>query len=92
MHERKMRMANLAHVFVALPGGWGTIDELAEILTWKQLGLIKQPVFLLNTLGFFDNLTNQFQKMTDEGFLRQSNLSFLSIVGHPSEIISKITQ
>ena len=92
MHERKMRMATLANAFVALPGGWGTLDELAEILTWKQLGLIQQPVYLLNTLGFFDNLTNLFEKMTNEGFLRQSNLTFLTVVNHPSEIISKITQ
>src|SRR5688572_20085362 len=47
MHERKKRMADLADSFIALPGGWGTLDELAEILTWKQLGLIEQPVGVL---------------------------------------------
>ena len=92
MHERKMRMANLADIFVALPGGWGTLDELAEILTWKQLGLIRQPVYLLNTHGFFDNLIKQLQKMTEDGFLKPSHLSYLTIVTHPKDIFSKITQ
>lgn len=69
MHERKMRMAELAHAFVALPGGWGTLDELAEILTWRQLGLIHHPVALLNTLHFFNPLLEQMRHMTAMGFL-----------------------
>ena len=56
MHERKKRMADLAHAFVAMPGGWGTLDELAEILTWRQLGIIQQPIGLLNINGFFGML------------------------------------
>jgi len=53
MHERKKRMADLADLFIALPGGWGTLDELAEILTWKQLGLIDQPIGILKHRLFF---------------------------------------
>ena len=57
MHQRKQRMADLADAFVALPGGWGTLEELSEILTWKQLGLISQPVVLLNT-NHYSLITN----------------------------------
>lgn len=90
MHERKMRMAELANAFVALPGGWGTLDELAEILTWKQLGLIRQPVFILNTNHFFDPLLNQMRLMVQEGFLRAENFAQLSIAQSPEEIFSMI--
>src|SRR5690606_10791267 len=61
MHQRKQRMADLADAFVALPGGWGTLEELCEILTWKQLGLIHQPVVLLNSNRFFDPLLEQMR-------------------------------
>src|ERR1043165_8690525 len=66
MHERKKRMAEMADVFLALPGGWGTLDELAEILTWKQLGLIDQPIGLLNIDSFFDSLIDQMKTMRSE--------------------------
>jgi len=77
MHERKKRMADLSDAFIALPGGWGTLDELAEILTWKQLGLIHQPVALLNLNGFFDPLITQMRNMVQAGFLRSENLDLL---------------
>lgn len=90
MHERKKRMADLTDFFVAIPGGWGTLDELAEILTWKQLGLIHQPVGLLNVNGFFDPLISQFQKMTDEGFLRKANLDTLIVAETSEELLTSI--
>lgn len=90
MHERKMRMAELANAFVALPGGWGTLDELAEILTWKQLGLIQQPIFILNTNQFFNQLMSQMRFMVQEGFLREENLEYLTIVQSPEEVFSLI--
>ena len=77
MHERKKKMADLADVFIALPGGWGTLDELAEILTWRQLHLVNQPVGLLNLHGFFTPLVDQMKTMADEGFLAAENLKFL---------------
>lgn len=90
MHQRKMRMAELANAFVALPGGWGTLDELAEILTWKQLGLIPQPIILLNTNHFFDPLLTQMRLMVEEGFLRSENLAQLLIAQNPEEVFSMI--
>jgi uncharacterized protein (TIGR00730 family) len=79
MHERKKRMADLADAFVAIPGGWGTLDELAEILTWKQLGLIHQPVYLINMNQFFDPLLAQLELMVREGFLQQECLNYLQV-------------
>ncbi len=69
MHERKMRMHALSDGVVALPGGFGTMDELFELLTWRQLGLHDQPIGLLNTGGFYDPLLLQFQRMSIDGFL-----------------------
>lgn len=90
MHQRKTRMAELSNAFIALPGGWGTLEELAEILTWKQLGLICQPIFVLNTNHFFDPLLAQMRLMVEEGFLRSENLAQLSIAHTPEELFSMI--
>lgn len=90
MHERKMRMAELASIFIALPGGWGTLDELAEILTWKQLGLIQQPIYLLNTNQFFNSLLLQMNQMVQDGFLRAENLQQLIIFETPEDILSSL--
>ena len=70
MHERKARMAELADAFIALPGGFGTFDELFEILTWAQLKLHAKPCGLLNVNGFFDPLLAMIEHATGEGFLR----------------------
>lgn len=91
MHERKQRMADLADAFIALPGGWGTLEELCEILTWKQLGLITQPVLLLNTNNFFDHLLKQMHLMVDEGFLHPAALRYLEVKSRPEDIISFLT-
>ena len=90
MHERKKRMADLSDAFIAMPGGWGTLDELAEILTWGQLGLIDQPVGVLNTAHFFDPLLQQMQHMVDTGFLREVNLARLLVRNEPQELIESI--
>ncbi|MGE0770568.1 MAG: TIGR00730 family Rossman fold protein [Cyclobacteriaceae bacterium] len=90
MHERKRRMADLADCFLALPGGWGTLDELAEILTWKQLGLIKQPVGLLNVAFFFDPLISQMRHMVASGFLRQANLDQLIVENSPKKLLTSM--
>jgi uncharacterized protein (TIGR00730 family) len=87
MHERKKRMADLADGFIAMPGGWGTLEELAEILTWRQLALIDQPVGILNTAGFFDPLLQQMHKMTDEGFLKKGWVDMLHVGNSPSELL-----
>jgi uncharacterized protein (TIGR00730 family) len=90
MHERKKRMAELSDAFVALPGGWGTLEELAEILTWKQLGLITQPVGILNVSGFFDPLISQFSTMIEAGFLAAANRDKLVVDGDPVSLIEQL--
>lgn len=90
MHERKRRMADLADAFIAMPGGWGTLDELAEILTWKQLGLIHASVGLLNTQGYFNPLIQQMKLMVEEGFLHAKNLDELKISESPHQLLNQL--
>jgi uncharacterized protein (TIGR00730 family) len=90
MHERKRRMADLADAFIAMPGGWGTLDELAEILTWKQLGLINASVGLLNTQGYFNSLIQQMKLMVEEGFLQSKNLELLKISESPRQLLNQL--
>jgi len=73
MHQRKLLMADLAEGFVAMPGGFGTLEELFEVLTWGQLGLHNKPVGLLNTQGFYDTLLALLDHMSAEAFLRSEN-------------------
>jgi uncharacterized protein (TIGR00730 family) len=69
MHERKLMMSEMCDAIVALPGGFGTMDELFEILTWAQLGLHQKPVGILNTEGFFDGLLAFIHSMSEQGFV-----------------------
>jgi uncharacterized protein (TIGR00730 family) len=73
MHERKALMADLSDAFIALPGGFGTMDEFCEILTWGQLRIHSKPVGLLNTGGYYDELVALFDKMVREGFVTVAN-------------------
>jgi uncharacterized protein (TIGR00730 family) len=75
MHQRKLLMADLADGFVAMPGGFGTLEELFEVLTWGQLGLHDKPVGVLNTQGFYDSLLALLDHMSGEAFLRPENRS-----------------
>ncbi len=79
MHERKALMASLADGFVALPGGLGTLEELAEVLTWSQLGVHKKPCGLLNVEGYFDPLLEFFQHAEGEGFLQSRHRRLLLV-------------
>lgn len=90
MHERKKRMADLADVFIVLPGGWGTLDETAEILTWRQLCLIQQPLGILNINGFFDPLLQQMRLMVNEGFLNSANLNSVKVSSSPEKLLSQL--
>lgn len=90
MHERKRRMADLAEVFIALPGGWGTLDELAEILTWKQLGLVRASIGILNTNHFFDSLIEQMRIMVVEGFLQAKNLEEIKVADDPERLLIQL--
>jgi uncharacterized protein (TIGR00730 family) len=79
MHERKMIMFDRSDAFVALPGGPGTLDELIELLTWRQLGLHDRPAHLLNLGGYWDPLITLLQSTVDRGFADQSFLDFLTV-------------
>jgi uncharacterized protein (TIGR00730 family) len=90
MHQRKQRMADLSQAFIALPGGWGTLEEVAEILTWRQLGLIPHPVILLNINGFYTSLIEQLNLMFEEGFVKQEYLRNLNVASTSSEALKLI--
>ncbi len=79
MHERKTKMNELSDGVVALPGGFGTLEEFFETLTWAQLGLHRKPVGLLNIKGFYDSLKILTQTMVNEGFLKEANRKMLLI-------------
>lgn len=87
MHERKATMVDLADGFVALPGGLGTLDELAEILTWAQLGLHHKPVGLLDAGGFYDPLLRLLDHMVAEGFVREGHRDLLVTGSSPAALL-----
>ena len=91
MHLRKQRMAELSNAFIAMPGGWGTLDELAEILTWRQLGLVTQPIGILNVKNFFDPLLAQMRTMVEEGFLKLGNLELLIVEQTPEKLVGRFS-
>lgn len=90
MHTRKARMAELSEGFIALPGGFGTLDELAEILTWAQLGLHQHPIGLLNVHGYFDSLISFLDNSVGEGFLRQENRNILQVADDLPTLLEKM--
>jgi uncharacterized protein (TIGR00730 family) len=79
MHQRKALMADSADAFIALPGGYGTGDELFEIVTWAQLGIHDKPIGLLNVAGFFDPLLAWIDHMVEEGFVRPEHGGLLLV-------------
>lgn len=89
MHERKSKMADLATAFVAMPGGFGTMEELFEIITWNQIGIIQKPITLLNIDGFYDPLLFMIQKAGKAGFIREKNLEILQEAATVDECIKK---
>jgi uncharacterized protein (TIGR00730 family) len=91
MHLRKQRMAEISNAFIAMPGGWGTLDELAEILTWRQLGLVTQAIGILNVNDFFSPLLAQMRTMVEDGFLRLGNLELLVVEKTPAELVGRFS-
>lgn len=79
MHSRKLTMVNISDAFIALPGGFGTLDELFETLTWSQLHLHQKPVGLLNVGGYFDPLLEMADRMVHHGFLREDTRSLINV-------------
>ena len=90
MHERKALMADRSDAFVALPGGYGTCDELFEVLTWAQLGIHKKPVAVLNAGGFFGPLVAWADHLTREGFLKPRHRELLLVAGTVAELFAKL--
>ena len=90
MHERKTKMSELCDGVIALPGGFGTLEELFEIVTWAQLGLHSKPIGILNTNGFYDQLIDMIQTMVDKGFLKSVNQQMLLSANTISELLEKM--
>lgn len=90
MHERKARMAARADAFVALPGGFGTLDELFEILTWAQLGLHRKPCAVLNIAGYFDGLLTFLDHAADEQLLRPEYRAMLLVESDPGRLVERL--
>jgi uncharacterized protein (TIGR00730 family) len=90
MHQRKEILADLSDGFIAMPGGFGTMDELCEILTWAQLGLHSHPIGLLNVEGYYDHLIQLFDKMADDKFLHPKNRSLVISDTEPAALLQKM--
>ncbi|XP_057472609.1 probable cytokinin riboside 5'-monophosphate phosphoribohydrolase LOGL3 isoform X1 [Actinidia eriantha] len=90
MHERKAEMARRADAFIALPGGYGTMEELLEVITWAQLGIHHKPVGLLNTDGYYDCMLRLLDKSVEEGFIKPSARSILVSANTASELIQRM--
>ncbi len=90
MHERKEKMAELADAVVALPGGCGTMEELLEMITWKQLGIHSQPIVIVNVNEYYTHLLAQFQQAADELFMRPQHLEMWSVVTDADEVLRAI--
>ncbi len=90
MHERKALMAELSDGFVALPGGWGTWEELFEVLTWAQLGLHRKPCGLLNVAGYFDGLLSFMAHAMQEGFVRAEQNTMLLVADTPEALLHQM--
>ena len=92
MHQRKLKMHEMSDGVITLAGGWGTMDELFEMLTWGQLGLHNKPIGVLNTNGFYDPLIAQFDIMVQEGFLKECTMEQLITDAGITELMDKMEQ
>jgi len=88
IHQRKARMAELADAFIALPGGYGTFEELFEILTWAQIGLHTKPIGLLNVRGYFNPLIEMVDHARREGFIYAEHRALFQVAGQADELLS----
>ena len=90
MHERKEKMAELADAVVALPGGTGTLEELLEIITWKQLGIFDKPIIILNTDGYYNPLLDLLENAIKGNFMREIHRNIWQVVNTPEEVLPAI--
>lgn len=90
MHERKLTMAEASDVFVAMPGGIGTLEEMFEVWTWTQLGIHSKPIGLLNVIGFFDPLVEFLNSVVEAGFVKQRHLDMVLVRERPDELLNSL--
>lgn len=90
MHERKQLMADLSDAVIALPGGCGTLEEVLEVITWKQLGLYLKPIVLLNVKGYFNPLLEMFAKAMEEHFMRPQHGAIWQVADTPEQAVELI--
>ena len=90
MHERKEKMASMADAAIALPGGCGTLEELMEVITWKQLGIFTKPIIIVNMGGYYNPLIEMLHRAVDEKFMRDIHKNMWEVVETPEEVLSAI--
>lgn len=90
MHTRKRKMAEESDAYVAMPGGYGTLEEIMECITWSQLGIHGKPIVLFNIDGFYDSLLNFIKHAIDEGFISRKNGLIIQVATTPEEVVEKI--
>lgn len=90
MHQRKLKMHDLSDGFITLPGGFGTFEELFEIITWAQLGLHQKPIGLLNSNGFYDDLLAMLETMVSKGLLKMENYEMLIVDTEVTSLLEKM--
>lgn len=92
MHERKQIMANQSDGFIILPGGFGTLDEFFEILTWRQLRLHNKPIGILDVGGFYQHLLAHVRQIWEKGFLRDANLDLVTVADNLPDLLKKMAE
>src|ERR1035441_6583427 len=90
MHERKAKMAALSDAFIAMPGGFGTLDETMEMITWNQLGFQAKPIGFLNVKGFYDPLFRFLEKTSEEGFVNPGLVKSLLLESDPEKLMERL--
>ncbi len=90
MHDRKLMMQEVSDGFITMPGGFGTLEELFEVITWQQLGLHEKPIGLLNVNGFYDELIAMLSTMVDRGFLSLENFNLLIVDDSITGLLKKM--
>jgi len=92
MHERKAMMSDLSDGFIALPGGYGTFEELFEVISWSQLGIHSKPVGILNIRGYYDPLMGMVKNAVDAGFMPETHLQLLIVESDPAVLLERMAQ
>ena len=90
MQERKLKMHELSEGIIMLPGGFGTLEEFFEMLTWSQLGLHQYPIGILNTNGFYDSLLKMMHDMVDEGFVKHEHINIILVDSNIDNLLEKM--